>query len=1046
MTLIGTIANMLRQSSSALRRNISRTTNERNNDIPLRDLSIDHNQDDANLDSLRIRRKHTWYKDSRANRKYNIISLMGLLLIIYVAVTTLMKQFTGPDIPQCRSIYMYPSYARIDGFSKQFTPLAQKYHLYLYREQDKDKEPFTDNHIQLNGIPVLFIPGNAGSFKQVRSIASACANLYFDSRDTIKNPNVKNIDFFTADFNEDFTAFHGQTMLDQAEYLNDAIAYILSLYEQSVDATSQPLPESVIIVAHSMGGIVARVMPSLQNHVAGSINSIITLSSPHAAAPVTFDGDILKIYKRTNDFWRNQFKDDQSFFSKNMSLISITGSLQDNVLPADYAAVQDLIPLKNGFTSYTTTIPGVWTPIDHLAIVWCKQLRLVVSRLILEMTDATVPSKTRSLEERINISQKLLLSGFEDFYNHDSLLENEHNVQIISAESDPTNPTNSEQFHIIPSDKPLIISNNDQFHDPQKPFVFYIPKNLDSKFDFSLLTSGNKPQIKLCKELTELACILIEDDSQTIPRSTLLTTYPADSSLEDEMEPFIYQHFEHNYLIKYDLIIIDMNAKIPLGNEDFIYAAFGKVSETKEINVSQWHTLLYGIHKTVKSESTLTMVDLEYLQQSDALLSYNMKIHSTIDNHEDLLFQPMVRQWIPRPSETKWFVNILVHNNLEINMHNVAPFIPVNIKESHSLHLDLILPPSSSVKLDVTINWPLTFKMLFIRYRLAIGSIPIFFVALVLAIQFSHYNKADNYESFSDVLSALLSKYSPLILIGSLVLTPLTNANGIQHILYMLDPVKLNRPFVLSLMNIFTNFYFLGIRKWEQSWIGLLFMWMSLGFLFVISTAIKLVKFSITKLSNTVTAGDVEKDDDLLKHKKLFDRKRIVTCFLLIVAVTFYVPYQLAYTIATLIQAGTCVRIVYHRRKFGTIRKREYANLENYNISLLILFLIVAIINIPVIIVFMHNLGIKYETTFRSHHNFIAVAPIILLVSTNSTFNLPTFTKSSFDNTIAVGLFAYLSFFSIIYGIRNLYFIHDIVNIICGWLFYGSITTYFRRG
>ena len=1040
MALIGTIKNMLRQSSSALRRNVPR-----NNEIPMRDLSIDRNHDDANLDSLRTRRNHTWYKDSRANRKYNIISIMGLLLILYVAAMTLLRQFTGPDVPQCRSIYMYPSYARIDGFSKQFTPLAQKYHLYLYREQDKDKEPLNDGHIQLNGIPVLFIPGNAGSFKQVRSIASACANLYFDSdsRGTIKNPNVKNVDFFTADFNEDFTAFHGQTMLDQAEYLNDAIAYILSLYEQSVDATIQPLPESVIIVAHSMGGIVARVMPTLQNHVAGSINSIITLSSPHAAAPVTFDGDILKIYKRTNDFWRSQFKDDQSFFSKNMSLISITGSLQDNVLPADYAAVQDLIPLKNGFTSYTTTIPGVWTPIDHLAIVWCKQLRLVISRLILEMTDSTVPSKTKSLEDRINISQKLLLSGFEDFYNHNSVLENENNVHRVSSEIDPSNP---EQFHIIPSDKPLIISDKDQFDDLHKPFVFYIPKDLNSKFDFNLLTSGNRPEIKLCNDLTELTCILVDDDSQSLPRSTLSTTYPADSSLEDEMEPFIYQHLEHNYLTKYDLIIIDMNANTPLSIEDFIYASFGKLSESKKIDVSQWHTLLYGIHKTVKSESTLTTVDLEYLQQVDALLSYNVQVHSTTDNHEDLLFQPMIRQWIPTPSETKWFVNVLVHNNLEINMHNVAPFIPVNIKEYHSLHLDVTLPPGSSVRLDVTINWPLTFKMLFIRYRLAIGSIPIFFVALVLAIQFSHYNKAENYENFSDVLSAILSKYSPFMFIGSLLLTPLTNANSVQHILYMLDPVKLNRPFVLSSMDIFTNFYFLGIRKWEQAWVGLLFMWMSLGFLFIISTAIKLVKFTITKISNTVTTGNAEKDDDLLKHKKLFDRKRIVACFLLIIAVTFYVPYQLAYIIATLIQAGTCIRIVYHSRKFGTIRKREYASLENYNISLLILFLIVAIINIPVIIVFMHNLGIKYETTFRSHHNFIAVAPIILLVSANSTFNLPTFPKSSFDNTIAVGLFAYLAFFSIIYGTRNLYFIHDIVNIICGWLFYGSVTAYSRRG
>ncbi|SMN18553.1 similar to Saccharomyces cerevisiae YFL025C BST1 GPI inositol deacylase of the ER that negatively regulates COPII vesicle formation [Maudiozyma saulgeensis] len=1044
MTLLGSISTMLRQSSSALRRNVFRDSNKgyqptaTDNDIALQDLS-NNRQFNQNEDFSRLRRNNKWSNDLRPHRKYYTISIIGLLLILYVTAITSLKEFTGADVPQCRSIYMYPSYARIDGFSKQFTPLAQKYHLYLYREQDKDQEPINNNHIQLNGVPILFIPGNAGSFKQVRSIASACANLYFDSKDSINNPTTQNVDFFTADFNEDFTAFHGQTMLDQAEYLNDAIAYILSLYEQSIDGKSYAVPESVIIVAHSMGGIVARVMPTLQNHVSGSVNSIITLSSPHAAAPVTFDGDILKIYKKTNDFWRNQFDNKDSFFSKNVSLISITGAVQDNVLPADYAAVQDLIPLENGFTTFTTTIPGVWTPIDHLAIVWCKQLRLVLSKLLLEMVDSTVPSKTKPLKERIDISKKFLLSGFEQFYNND--IAEKSSVVYHTGES--TIGTNN--FNMVPSDKPFIITKNTGFVENGKPHIIYIPKDLNAKFDFTLMTSGKKPTIKLCKNSMQIDCISLSEDILKIPRSTFTTRYPADSSLEEDNNPFTYYHLKHDQLTMYDFILLNNINNENFNDEDFVYASFNKMSETEKIDISQLHMSLYGTHKIVKSDETIIFSDLEFLQQYDALLSYTINIKSDTEKDGPLLFQPMIRQWIATPSESKWYVNIITHNNLEVNMHNVAPFIPVNISEPHSLHLNVLLPPGTSIKLEISINWLLTIKMLFIRYRLTIGSLPIFFIALVLAMQFYSFSETGKYESFSFTLSHILDKYSLVIFVGSLMLTPIANSNGIQHILYYLDPVKLNRPFILSSKNLFTNLYFLGIRNWAQAWIGLLFALMSLGFLWIISSAIKMVKYFVIRMTDAMYSSGMEQDDEFLNHKKLFDRKRMLTCILLIVAVIFYVPYQLIYIIATLIQAGTCVRIVFHKRKFNSIRNREYSNLENYNISLLILFLIVAIINIPVIIVFIHNLGINYETTFRSHHNFIAVAPTILLVSTNSTFNMPTFPKKSFDWFIAISLLGYLSFFSVIYGTRNLYFIHDIVNIACGWLFYGSVTDYMRR-
>jgi hypothetical protein len=62
----------------------------------------------------------------------------------------------------CEMTYMRPSYSRI--------PMDSGYGLYLYREGAPSAQP-----AQPAGYPVLFIPGNAGSYQQVRSLATTAA-------------------------------------------------------------------------------------------------------------------------------------------------------------------------------------------------------------------------------------------------------------------------------------------------------------------------------------------------------------------------------------------------------------------------------------------------------------------------------------------------------------------------------------------------------------------------------------------------------------------------------------------------------------------------------------------------------------------------------------------------------------------------------------------------------------------------------------------------------------------------------------------------------
>ncbi|GAW00800.1 PGAP1-domain-containing protein [Lentinula edodes] len=175
--------------------------------------------------------------------------------------------------------YMNPLYIPQTQFNSTWTPLAERYSLVLYREDQWERELH-------GGTPVLFIPGNAGSSGQVRSIASSATRQYY-SRPNVPtyetwSRNMKALDFFAADFNEDLSAFHGPTLKAQIEYCARAISYILSLY---------PPNTSIIIMGHSMGGIVATsLLPSKD------ISSIITMSTPHTLPPARFDQRVDEIY------------------------------------------------------------------------------------------------------------------------------------------------------------------------------------------------------------------------------------------------------------------------------------------------------------------------------------------------------------------------------------------------------------------------------------------------------------------------------------------------------------------------------------------------------------------------------------------------------------------------------------------------------------------------------------------------------------------------------------------------------------------------------
>ena len=92
------------------------------------------------------------------------------------------------------------------------------------------------------GVPIIFIPGNSGSYKQVRSLASVALRKGLE-----KNWPI-HIDYFTVDLNEEYSGIFGGILNEQKIYVEYCIKAVLALYYNLANP-----PQQVILIGHSMG-------------------------------------------------------------------------------------------------------------------------------------------------------------------------------------------------------------------------------------------------------------------------------------------------------------------------------------------------------------------------------------------------------------------------------------------------------------------------------------------------------------------------------------------------------------------------------------------------------------------------------------------------------------------------------------------------------------------------------------------------------------------------------------------------------------------------
>ncbi|XP_030436099.1 GPI inositol-deacylase isoform X2 [Gopherus evgoodei] len=302
---------------------------------------------------------------------------------------------------QCSMTYMYeyPEYLKIK-LPKKISRRFPAYELYLYGEGNYAEE---NKNLILTGIPVLFLPGNAGSYKQVRSLGSIALRKAEDI-------DFKyHFNFFTVNFNEELVALYGGSLQRQTRFVHECIKVILKLYKDQEFA-----PSSVAIVGHSMGGLVARALPTLKNFKPEFINLLITQATPHVAPVMPLDKYLTDFYTAVNNHWILKAQD-----VRNLTTLSVAGGFRDYQVRSGLAFLPRLSQHSRALFVVSSAVPRTWASTDHLSIVWCKELILATIRAFFDLIDETTKQITEDPKKRMLVLNHHFVRHPAKFFEED---------------------------------------------------------------------------------------------------------------------------------------------------------------------------------------------------------------------------------------------------------------------------------------------------------------------------------------------------------------------------------------------------------------------------------------------------------------------------------------------------------------------------------------------------------------------------------------------------------------------------------------------------
>ncbi|KAI9137142.1 PGAP1-like protein-domain-containing protein [Paraphysoderma sedebokerense] len=680
--------------------------------------------DSTRLTTFRLRRCRLYLQISLA-----VCTIIGTVILGFAVHTYL---FRDVDSQLCEMTYTYTNFFPLGGFDTSHSRLAKKYGLWLYREGAGY------SNLEINGIPVLFVPGNAGSYRQGRSLASKAAQGYWHTyRNSDLKDRILHFDFFSVDFNEELSAFHSTLLLEQAEYVNDAIMYILSLYAdpKSPDkrqSSSLPAPTSVILIGHSMGGLVTRAIFALPNYVEGSVNSLITWSSPHTFSPVPLYWGVTSLYEYVNEMWkgvwdnrlpkgekstekldrceflteRNAGKNMSELDSRLMSLsvISIAGGTLDSTVPSSLCDISSLVPPTHGFTVFASSISNSWTSADHNSILWCQQFLSKIAQAMFESVDINRPEQTLRMAERLRVWKRVLIGG--DTYGYTMRKEN----CSQPLEDGGNKPIVSETFNLTQFQYTLVenqtigVANSST---NTSLLVMLLPTERMADFKLEVMTSlYNLYDFNMYQcydaeppSATVLSCVKFDSDIFTAIPSSLPPNDKIDYQREFHFAQFALPlKFNSSDIIASHVLI---QPRFTLHSSQFIWSKLSRITDAVFVRSDSMASMVHnGLEFELPLKAIKPQIFIEGMKDSLSVWSVGARFtrrckypNGTVTEQDlsvsdDVPYYPILLQSLPYLNEHKFTVHPSSKSNILMSIHGLGYPNP------NAINTDRIVLPS----------------------------------------------------------------------------------------------------------------------------------------------------------------------------------------------------------------------------------------------------------------------------------------------------------------------------------------------------------------
>ncbi|XP_078438846.1 phosphatidylinositol deacylase isoform X2 [Wolffia australiana] len=188
---------------------------------------------------------------------------------------------------------------------------------------------------------------------------------------------------------------------------------------------AQALPTSVVLVGHSMGGFVARAVVIHPRLRKSSVETVLTLSSPHQSPPVALQPSLGHLFSYVNREWQKgyeiQTKNAGRFLSdsklSNVVVISLSGGVNDHQIRTELTSLEGIVPSTHGSMISTSSVKNVWLSLDHQSILWCNQLVIQISHTLLTIIDSGTGRPFPGAQKRLAVFTKMLQSGVSQSFH-----------------------------------------------------------------------------------------------------------------------------------------------------------------------------------------------------------------------------------------------------------------------------------------------------------------------------------------------------------------------------------------------------------------------------------------------------------------------------------------------------------------------------------------------------------------------------------------------------------------------------------------------------